>query len=410
MPYIPNTPESRFQRTDSKNPATTCQGLTNDGRRCRRPVSKLPQLSSPLNSAQVSIDEGSGYCWQHRDQANPQPQAPSVLHRTSLDTLVSRLGILDIKPSKNAQKSHKSRPSKKTNGSSNHTSVRMQKPDSSRRRQQQQQQQNTLFGLCCFGTTDKQITPARPIKHNRPPPNSAQAAVSNGSGRAHSNQNVPRPVQSKHGISVTKELLSLIPSSASPEIASQLLAVLAKPPSEKDSEGFIYMFWLTPESLLDQPSTKTASMLLTSSRSNPESLNPSDLLDKFTSSRSSNGGKKILLKIGRARNVYRRLNQWTKQCGYNLSLIRYYPYISANSQSKDLKNPSDIPIKVPHVNKVERLIHIEINSKRAHHERCEACGKEHKEWFEVDASREGVREIDKIIRRWVDWNVQVGTS
>lgn len=35
---------------------------------------------------------------------------------------------------------------------------------------------------------------------------------------------------------------------------------------------------------------------------------------------------------------------------------------------------------------------------------CEACGREHKEWFEVEATRDGVRMVDDIIRRWVGWD------
>jgi len=30
-------------------------------------------------------------------------------------------------------------------------------------------------------------------------------------------------------------------------------------------------------------------------------------------------------------------------------------------------------------------------------------GKEHREWFEVKASREGVRGVDGVVRRWVGW-------
>ncbi len=54
--------------------------------------------------------------------------------------------------------------------------------------------------------------------------------------------------------------------------------------------------------------------------------------------------------------------------------------------------------------KVERLIHIELNGKKASENgKCSACGKEHREWFEVEASRDGVKAVDEIIRRWVDW-------
>jgi hypothetical protein len=57
------------------------------------------------------------------------------------------------------------------------------------------------------------------------------------------------------------------------------------------------------------------------------------------------------------------------------------------------------------VHKVERLIHIELNALRLQGEgKCSACGREHREWFEVEAGREAVRAVDEVIRRWVDWN------
>jgi hypothetical protein len=53
---------------------------------------------------------------------------------------------------------------------------------------------------------------------------------------------------------------------------------------------------------------------------------------------------------------------------------------------------------------VERLIHIELNGKRAQGSgKCTVCGREHREWFEVDASKDGVKAVDEVVRRWVDW-------
>jgi hypothetical protein len=112
----------------------------------------------------------------------------------------------------------------------------------------------------------------------------------------------------------------------------------------------------------------------------------------------------MLLKIGRAENVQRRLNQWTRQCGYNLTLIRYYPYHPTTLSETNLNEIPRTPRKVPNAHKVERLIHIELNGQRAQGSgKCKTCGKEHREWFEVDASRDGVKAVDEIIKRWVDW-------
>lgn len=121
------------------------------------------------------------------------------------------------------------------------------------------------------------------------------------------------------------------------------------------------------------------------------------MLEAFAAAAPDTPKKKtILLKIGRAQNVQRRLNQWTRQCGYKLSLIRYYPYHSDEAPRT--------PRKVPRVNRVERLVHLELAGKRARGSgRCGACGREHREWFEVEASREGVKGVDEVIRRWVGW-------
>jgi len=120
----------------------------------------------------------------------------------------------------------------------------------------------------------------------------------------------------------------------------------------------------------------------------------------------------ILLKIGRANNVHRRMNEWSRQCGYRLSLVRYYPYVPSTpsptpspqtspAQSRRHSSAGGVR-KVPHAMRVERLIHLELGEQRVV-KKCEACGKDHREWFEVEASKEGVRKVDEVVKRWVDW-------
>ena len=109
--------------------------------------------------------------------------------------------------------------------------------------------------------------------------------------------------------------------------------------------------------------------------------------------------------------MQRRLNQWTRQCGYNLSLIRYYPYQSSTPSLTSVNELPKTPRKVANVHKVERLIHLELNGKRAAgHGKCGACGKEHREWFEVEASRNGVKAVDEVVRRWVEWGEKAGVK
>lgn len=47
-------------------------------------------------------------------------------------------------------------------------------------------------------------------------------------------------------------------------------------------------------------------------------------------------------------------------------------------------------------------MHLELAEKRVKRV-CEACGKEHREWFEVEGSREGVKGVDEVVRRWARW-------
>lgn len=127
----------------------------------------------------------------------------------------------------------------------------------------------------------------------------------------------------------------------------------------------------------------------------------SDVLQSFAaqSTRPGATSKTMLLKIGRANNVQRRMNEWQRQCGYNLSLVRYYPYVSSSQPST--------PRKMPHSHKVERLIHIELEGaglRVKSKTNCDACGKNHREWFEVEATRAGINLVDEVVRRWSDWD------
>ena len=63
--------------------------------------------------------------------------------------------------------------------------------------------------------------------------------------------------------------------------------------------------------------------------------------------------------------------------------------------------------KVPFVKRVERLIQLELVDQQVK-KQCEACGKEHREWFEVEASEQGVRSVDATVRRWVEWAEREG--
>lgn len=404
MPIFTNTPEARLGRADSKNPSTTCRGITSAGRPCRRP-NTLPQ------GGKIKVSDPSDerlYCHQHRDQArlaaaqsasgSGRPAHAAIAEeRSSIDTLAERLGLI------------------KTNSAQVRPSAQHQRPP----RPAQQKKSSSLW-CCCFSIPldlelEEQDPPPRPqpkpVQHDGSSRPSHLAPTSGVSPQPGSSNQQP---SAGSNVSQTAQFMSLIPHTASPETASLLMKELAKGFSSGDEAGYIYIFWLTPETDPATPPHEAAKALLTTnprSRSTSRGRAGSDALDRYATSyddepRSRGRGgsekknKKILLKIGRANNVQRRLNEWQRQCGYNISLIRYYPYVSSSSTS-------DVMRKMPHSHKVERLIHIELQGRGLRvmdRGKCASCGKEHKEWFEVDNTRAAVADIDEVVRRWSDWD------
>lgn len=217
---------------------------------------------------------------------------------------------------------------------------------------------------------------------------------------------------------------------------------MSKPISSHDDEGYIYIFWLTPET--SSPPSSTASTLLNPPSRPDQGRRTSDILRHYSlkhdsapqpnssrprstsnaaapSAETSKEKEKptILLKIGRANNVHRRMNEWTRQCGYSLSLVRFYPYVSSTPapppqaspapSAHNVKPDAGVVHKVPTVMRVERLIHLELAEQRVM-KKCEACGKEHREWFQVEATRDGVKKVDEVVKRWVEWAEQRGSD
>ena len=292
MPFIANTPESLLGRTDSKNPATTCRGITSGGRPCRRPLTEdAPAGSAPATPPRrrhkLRVDDPADeslYCWQHKEQASvsahssPGPRlshTPILEERTSIDTLADRLGLVDV--SNRPSRKHRPRPSNSHGGggggSGGHSAgipYHESRP----------QRKSEGFSLCfCFkipievdegppppvrpkprpiqSTTSPAAADAtRPGKHLSP---SSAASSSSRPYRSSLSGGAPPSSPSPGGSgrkrhsssastqSQTAEYMSLILPSTSPQTASQLLAELAKPVSQQDDAGYIYMFWLTPD-------------------------------------------------------------------------------------------------------------------------------------------------------------------
>lgn len=485
-------------RSDSRNPSTTCRGITSSGRPCRRPLAASTLAATNASAASLALRGKYGgrglrvddpadenlYCWQHKEQASlsarssPGPASrltdrPILEERTSLDTLADRLGLLDVsEPKSKVRKGSGSGGGSgiaRQNGEASGSGVSASgSPQPPQRRppamMTRPKPKHTVSFCCCFTIPVEERAPLPPT---RPKPRPVQSTTPQSVGvpaamaGKTSNRLTPSPhrpsgpspassgAQSqpfgrRHSstASQTARFLNLIPPHLAPTTASTLLAELAKPFSALDEPGYIYMFWLTPESApAAKPGERVASGLLappeTPQRRGKGERRPSDVLESFagasaTGESSRDGGarrdasargmkKTILLKIGRANNVHRRLNEWTRQCGYDLSLIRFYPYIPSSAAPSPSHSRMSIhhhsqqqqqqPRKMPHSHKVERLIHLElagmgmrVADKEGSDSKCDTCGKEHREWFEVEATRDAVAKVDEVVRRWVDWD------
>jgi hypothetical protein len=183
---------------------------------------------------------------------------------------------------------------------------------------------------------------------------------------------------------------------------AKLLTAMSEPPTKADSPGYIYIFWQTEVEATDDETSAVASIISAPNLDRGLQRQETILQRRFfqTSAnarltRTPSQKRTIFLKIGRATNVHQRLTQWRKQCEYAVSLLRSYPY-----------NPDadEAGIKVPFVGKVERLIHLHLEMQGQRVKKECKCGTEHKEWFEVDATAKGVRDVDEIVRRWVQWS------
>ena len=477
MPLISGslTPESLLPRSDSKNPATTCKGITSNGRPCRRSLATSPRSRHTLGKQDDGVlavvpnvgmnNEGAAayFCWQHKDQASgliPQADGSQVLdlkERNSIDTLIDKLGVMEVNDhSKKSKRNNKA-------GGGDQNVVRKdtlpqrwqqlsgplmsvpeqpiestEKPsgDPPRRQRRKQEEVHLSFFCCMRQSSTESFPPARP----RP---ALDPGIASGHPAQTSTLQTPVPAASQTSPAASHSQIStylrFIPSHVPPAVASVLLSELAKPLTTSDREpGYIYIFWLTPTSIT-QAAASTASSLLAPPEKRHRTSNPrrtSDVLREFgevrdltsdnSKSRSladkgrSNRNKTIMLKIGRASNVHRRMNEWTRQCGHHITLLRYYPNPGHRSPSPS-PSPSPLPLpqrspassnvsplqprKAPLIPRVERLIHLELQDKRVMRA-CDGCGKEHREWFEVEASREGVKAVDECVRRWVGWAQQ----
>ncbi|KAI6892105.1 hypothetical protein KC318_g13334 [Hortaea werneckii] len=360
-----DTPEAPvLGRNDSKNPSTTCKGLTSSGRPCRRALALGGTSPTSRRQSRVATVQDNGqledadfYCWQHKSQSHQGPsQNPQVSHkklaekqttdhgpiqRTSIDTLVQRLGIDDV-PDDNRRKTKtkEPKPPRRTETRdfvqpSSHPQRPQVTPDDFGKPPRRPKKKPGFWdSLCCMSNKGDDDDYVEVVRHRRrtgqapsyhtvtnPPPLSTGSPSGKLSGRPSGPSTSPgpadppvRPVTQKRTSSntQTEDLLRLLPPHLGPQTTSTLLAELVKPISPADEEGYIYIFWLTPQSK-QSPDQSAARSLLSPEKSRPRhERRVSDVMTEFSfdgSERETRGKKTIMLKIGRANNVARRMNE-----------------------------------------------------------------------------------------------------
>lgn len=139
----------------------------------------------------------------------------------------------------------------------------------------------------------------------------------------------------------------------------------------------------TPTSIVATESVRSAFRPYKSSR--PQSVSAKLIMPLTPSSklgsiylyvRASSPG---YVKIGYSHDVRSRLQEWQRSCGYKPILIAA------------LHN-------VPHMQKVESLIHYQLAEAWRKEQRCKKCFREHQEWFEIDAD-----DAIKAAGQWCEW-------
>ncbi|CAG8893651.1 unnamed protein product [Penicillium egyptiacum] len=148
-------------------------------------------------------------------------------------------------------------------------------------------------------------------------------------------------------INPIQEFKPYITTALAEGVAKDITKLVNRPllPSEINQEGFIYIFW-----------------------------------------QIGNFGH---LKIGRSANVGRRLEEWKKQC--KKDIVAYFPDLDRDDGHEDLQN-------VPHICRVEALVHMELLKHRRIEKKCPGCSKAHREYFEIPKEN-----AIQVVRKWISW-------
>ncbi|KAI1663530.1 T5orf172 multi-domain protein [Pyrenophora tritici-repentis] len=91
-----------------------------------------------------------------------------------------------------------------------------------------------------------------------------------------------------------------------------------------------------------------------------------------------------MVKIGNTNDLTKRLADWNRKC----------------KRKHDYHSSAESQVEMPHVHRVEQLIHTELKECRLRR-RCDGCGKLHQEWFEADEVH-----VVRVMKKWREWILQ----
>ncbi|KAF4551404.1 DnaJ domain-containing protein 9 [Elsinoe fawcettii] len=176
-------------------------------------------------------------------------------------------------------------------------------------------------------------------------------------------------------------------------------------PRPSPTQGYIYAFKVEPYyrwAIPDTPPKPKLSVIQGYSRqlhahSLVDILHEDNGEEDFWSSPRSQR-QTIKIKIGRSKDVPRRIKEWIGQCKHDCVSVVSYPSLNVTAIEGD--TPLD-SILVDDVGRVERLLHLVLNDRNIKSERC-GCGVLHREWFELEAGQEMADKLEQDIRTCID--------
>jgi len=122
-----------------------------------------------------------------------------------------------------------------------------------------------------------------------------------------------------------------------------------------------------------------------------------------------NGDQFICLKVGRAKNVFKRMSEWRSQCQSKEPVLRYFA--PETKDERDGKKDQVLMSGVGRTERVgikgshrwERLIHLNLAEWRVK-EKCGDCGSVHQEIFLLpDDDGKGFERCRDEVRKWEEW-------